>query len=433
LSIPTTGIRNNGKRDRQPLAIVFGGSVNGLSFVRSLARRGIPTLLLETERLIGTYTRHGKVHFLPDAGEEPQSWIDYLEHVGSKLSQPGVLFPTSDLHNVLIAEHEEVLSRSYRFVVPKVDTMEQIVNKRLQYETAAAAGIPIPPSLFPQSVSEVEELATQVSYPCILKPYKSHLGRKKMEEKVVLVDSPKQLVNDYAKVATSGVEFMIQEIVPGEDDALYGYLAFWDSQGVERAWLTKRKLRQSARFGDGSHQITVDAPEVAELSRSLLAAFGYRGFVGVEFKYDERDGGFKLMEINPRTVSGNQLAISAGVDFPWEAYQYLTSSERSWAAAGSFKTGVRYVNEEWDLIAYLRLRETGDLTLGSWVRSLLRSEARAIGSWKDPGPLLVTAGRVSRAAIRTAVRAAWPSRKPRHLGAEPGRMRTPAAETPAAQ
>jgi len=391
----------------RPLAVIFGGSVNGLSFVRSLARRGVPTLLLETERLIGTYTRYGKVHFLPDAGEDTQSWIDFLELVGSKLKQPGVLFPTSDLHNVLIAEHEEVLGRAYRFVVPMADTMERIVNKRLQYETASASGIPIPPSFFPQSVNEVEEVAAQVSYPCILKPYKSHVGRKKMVEKVALAESPEQLVNQYANVAAPGVEFMVQDIIPGGDDALFGYLAFWDSQGTERAWLTKQKLRQSARFGDGSYQITVAAPEVADLSRRLLAAFGYRGFVGVEFKYDQRDASFKLMEINPRTVSGNQLAISAGVDFPWLGYQYLAGSAISPAEWGPFKPGVRYVNEEWDLRAYLRLRENGNLTLAGWIRSLLQSEAKAIGSWKDPWPLLVTAGRVSRAAIRSVVRGGW--------------------------
>ncbi len=392
--------------DGQPLAVIIGGSVNGLSFVRSLAKRSVPTLLLETERLLGTYTRYGKVYFLPDAGEDPASWIDLLEFVGSSLPRPGVLFPTSDLHNVLIAEHEELLSNAYRFVVPKADTLERIVNKRRQYETALSAGIPIPRSFFPQSLSEVEQLAPELSYPCILKPYKAHVGRRKIAEKVALVESQGQLVSEYSKVTAPSVEFMIQEIVPGGDSALFGYLAFWDSQGAERAWLTKRKLRQSDPFGDGSHQITVEAPEVADMSRRLLAAFDYRGFVGVEFKYDERDDGFKLMEINPRTVSGNQLAISAGVDFPWLAYQYLVSPANGDARTRPFRPGVRYVNEEWDLRAYLRLRKSGDLRLGDWVRSVLKSEAKAIGSWKDPVPLLVTVWRISRAAVRRLVRGA---------------------------
>jgi predicted ATP-grasp superfamily ATP-dependent carboligase len=91
---------------------------------------------LETERLIGTYTRYGKLHLLLDAPEDPASWVGLLEFVGSRLPRPGVLFPTSDLHNVLIAEHAESLTHAFRFVVPQAHTLERIVNKRLQYETA---------------------------------------------------------------------------------------------------------------------------------------------------------------------------------------------------------------------------------------------------------------------------------------------------------
>ncbi len=123
----------------------------------------------------------------------------------------------------------------------------------------------------------------------------------------------------------------MQEWIPGPDTELYGYLAFWDADGREHSWMTKRKERQHPLgIGSGATQISVDAPEVAELSRRLLAAFGWRGLVGVEWKRDERDRGFRLVEINPRTVIGNQLAISAGVDLPWIAYCELSDA----AAAG---------------------------------------------------------------------------------------------------
>ena len=42
----------------KPPVVVFGASVNGLSFARSLGRRGIPVLLIDGARLIGTHTRY---------------------------------------------------------------------------------------------------------------------------------------------------------------------------------------------------------------------------------------------------------------------------------------------------------------------------------------------------------------------------------------
>jgi len=396
----------NGRR--QPIAVVMGASVNGLSFVRSLGRRGVPTLLLDSDRLIGTYTRYGKLALLPPPDERADAWIELLTSVGSLLGVPGVLFFTSDTHAVLVAEAQDVLRRYFRFLIPSAQTMERIVNKRIQYSVAQATGIPIPKSYFPESVEEVIGIASEVIYPCILKPYKAHLGRSKIVGKVALVQTPEQLVAEYRRLDATEVHFLVQEVVPGGDDTLYGYMAFWDADGCEHSWVTKRKLRQNSRFGDGSLQVTVEAPEVTDQSRRLLRAFGYTGFVGVEFKFDARDRTFRLMEINPRTVSGNQLPITAGVDFPWIGYRYLSSWSRP--VPRDFARGVKYLNEEWDLKGFFRLRKAGQLTTWEWLRSLRGVKALAIWAWDDPLPMVVVLWRLLLAGIRRLRWVAEPSR-----------------------
>jgi predicted ATP-grasp superfamily ATP-dependent carboligase len=344
--------------------------------------------VLDSERLLGTYTRYGKVVLLPEASQEPEQWFHFLECLGSRLASPGILFPTSDEHVVLLSSGAERLQQHFRFLIPDRATIERIVNKRSQYGIAEKVGIPTPRSYFPESAEDIRRLSEGLPYPCILKPYRSHLFTKKMAAKVFVVKSARELIEAYDRL--SAMDVMIQEIVPGGDDALFGYLAFWDAEGAERAWVTKRKLRQyPPHFGDGSLQITVDAPEVAELSRRLLRTFCYRGLVGVEFKRDARDGTYRLMEINPRTVSGNQLAITAGIDFPAIVYEYLSGCRLGTDRTAAFRSGVKYVNEEWDLKAYLALRKTGRMGLGRWLRSLRGIQARAIGAWDDPLPAVI--------------------------------------------
>jgi D-aspartate ligase len=379
----------------------MGASVNGLSFVRSLGRRGIPTLLLESDRLLGTYTRLGRTELLPAIDENREAWLELLSFVGSHLASPAVLFATSDSYCGFLADQQAALSRYYRFLTLDPQGLERILDKRVQYTLAAANGIPIPRTWFPASPEEAKRQAAELSYPAILKPYKAHVGRRKIaRKKVVVAESARVMAEEYERLAADGTEFMMQEIVPGGDTGLFGYLAFWDAEGRERAWLTKQKLRQSSAFGDGSLQTTVDAPEVADLSRRLLRALDYSGFVGVEFRLDPRDGAYRLMEINPRTVSGNQLAIAAGVDFPWLGYRYLTDPTVAGNPASSFRRGVVYVNEEWDFRAYLALRKSGELSFRDWFRSCLAAEARALWAWDDPGPLLAVLGRFARAALR---------------------------------
>ncbi len=378
----------------KPLAVILGGSCNGLSFARSLGRRGIPTLMLESERFLGTYTRYAKVVRLPPAEQFAEEWLRLLGHIGARLAVPGILFSTSDAHSLLVSRYAEALEGFFRFLVPDSETLERIIDKRSQYEAALAAGVPIPSVHFPASVEEVDRLGATLAYPCLLKPYDSHEARAKLGAKVVVASSRTDLRRSYERITGMGVRVMIQEIIPGEDSELFGYLAFWDGIEGERAWVTKRKLRQyPPGFGDGSLQETVEAPEVARLSRLLLRALDYRGFVGVEFKRDARDGGYRLMEINPRTVSGNQLAISAGVDFPWIGYRYLTGTPLERAVV---PRRVRYVNEEWDVQAFFALRRTGLMSLRSWLTSLRGVRAKAFAAWDDPVPLLVGLWRLRR-------------------------------------
>ncbi|MCI0488196.1 MAG: ATP-grasp domain-containing protein [Blastocatellia bacterium] len=372
----------------EPPAIILGSSVNALSFARSLGRRRIPTLLLDGERLLGSYTRYGEFLLLSRVEEDSAGWIDILELIASRLDTRAVLFSTTDAHCLLVSQHRDLLRQYFRFIIPDAETVERIVNKRFQYTIAQAAEIPIPKTYFPESLEEARHLSPNLTYPCILKPYISHTGRRELSNKKVrLVDSQTELISAFERLMASGQSFMIQEIIPGEDSALYGYLAFWNAEGEELAWLTTQKLRQNPpHYGDGSLQITVEAPEVARLSRRLLRTFNYSGFVGVEFKFDARDPTYRLMEINPRTFSYNQLAISAGIDFPWIGYRYLTDSMPEPLPAYSFKPGVKCVNEEWDIQAYFALRRSGALSLRQWLGSL-RGAKLAIGAWDDPLPL----------------------------------------------
>jgi predicted ATP-grasp superfamily ATP-dependent carboligase len=385
-----------------PTAWVFGASVNGLSFVRSLGRRGIPSVLFDADRLVGAGTRFSRFVLLPPVEKAPATWLEVLVGAARRMDTPPVALVTSDAAGVFFTHHASELAPHIRFVLPAPDALAAIVNKRLQYARAAEADVPIPETHFPESLEEVEDLAWRMSYPRILKPCQSHVGRALIDDRKVLVlESPEHLIREYAALGESGSAFMVQEIIPGGDNALYGYLAFWDAQQREVAWLTKRKLRQSPpRFGDGSLQMVVEDPGIADLSRRLLKAFRYRGFVGVEFKQDPRDGRFKLMEINPRTVSGNQMTISAGVDFPYIGYRALTGDPIPAGEVGRAEPGTKYINEEWDLKAFVALRKEGALSFGQWVQSIRGCKARALWAWDDPAPALDAAGRIVAAGIR---------------------------------
>ena len=50
--------------------------------------------MLDSDCLIGIYSRYSKVIQLPPADKHPECWITLLKFVASHLDAPGVLFPT---------------------------------------------------------------------------------------------------------------------------------------------------------------------------------------------------------------------------------------------------------------------------------------------------------------------------------------------------
>lgn len=389
----------SGQGDKAP-AWIFGSSINTLSFVRSLGRRGIPCVVLDKLPMIGAESRF--TDFVPVSLSDLSSakGIACLRDAARSSTSKPVIFATSDEHNEFLARHGHELEGHCRFLVPRPETIDAVLNKREQYTIAERIGVPLPLSLYPESVEDIASFKDRLRFPCIIKPCMAHVGRQLLGgKKVRVVETYDDLTEKWGLLGSHSSEFMIQEIIPGGDIDLFGYLAFWSHDSDEIAWVTKQKLRQNPPiYGDGALQKTVICEEARELSQRLLKELGYQGFVGVEFKKDPRDGRLKLMEINPRTVSGNQLAISSNIDFPYIAYNYLTDSDYRYS--GNFRPDVSFINEDWNFRAYIILRKTGEMRLIRYLSELVKSNSRAIWALDDLRPAWCTFRDLFRDMVR---------------------------------
>ena len=385
-----------------PLAVVTASSVHSLSFARSLGRRGVPVLLVDSDGQLAVRSRFARTLALPPAEESPREWIDALTAVGSCRPEPAVLVPTADVHCVLVSRHRDELASRYRFLLPEAPMVERLADKREQLRLAEEAGLLVPATHEVESAAEAREVAAAVRYPCVVKPRRSRTGPSFLGDgKLLVARYPEELVRGYDTFRQQGVPAVIQEVVPGGDDRLVGYLGLWDPAGREVAWLTKRKLRQfPPGYGNGSLQVSEDLPAVAELSRRLLRHARYCGLVNIEFKLDERCGEYCLIEVNPRGSAMNELAVRAGLDLPWLTYALLTGRDVGRPATPAW--GRRCVNEEWDVQAFWALRRSARMTLGGWLRSIAGADT-VIGAWDDPLPLLLGMARgLKRLAARRA-------------------------------
>jgi len=180
---------------------------------------------------------------------------------------------------------------------------------------------------------------------------------------------------------------MVQELISGGGETQFSYAALC-ADGRSIASVTARRTRQyPVEFGHSSSFVeTFNQPAIEEPARRLLAATGYTGLVEVEFKYDERDGRCKLLDINPRVWTWQALCGRAGVDFPYLLW-LLIHGGRVPELRG--RPGVRWVRMSTDLPAALREILRGRLSLRAYARSLKGPIEFASLADDDPMPGLL--------------------------------------------
>ena len=118
-----------------------------------------------------------------------------------------------------------------------------------------------------------------------------------------------------------GVSFIASEIIPGDGSNIYAYVGYRDDNGcILNEWTGKKLSQFPDDFGVFS-SASNSAPEVVlEQGRTLLNGLNLKGIAEPEFKYDQRDRKYKLMEINLRSMMWNRVGYLSGVNIHYSQY-----------------------------------------------------------------------------------------------------------------
>jgi predicted ATP-grasp superfamily ATP-dependent carboligase len=308
----------------RPAAVVVDvGWVNGLAAIRSLGRAGAPVLAVDHRPwALGLRSRYAVHVRTPDPGSDESGFVAALAELGDALGSPAPIFPTHDEGLNAVARGQRELGERFLYPFPPWAELERIQDKRTQLERAEAAGIDIPRTGHPRSAAEAVALADELGYPVLVKPSDPIEFKRRHRRQAFRCETRAELEEAYAQAEPH--EPMVQELIPGGDDALYTLGSYLDGSGRPLGVFSGRKLRQTPRLvGTCRVGEAVWVQEVVDAGLRLLAAFGFRGLSQVEFKRDPRDGRYKLMEINPRLFQWHGLAAACGVDLPRLAYHDL--------------------------------------------------------------------------------------------------------------
>lgn len=369
-------------------ALVIGGNYRGLCIARSLGRNGIPVwVTTPRHEKVASFSRY-TLRTLPWPNGSSEEQVAHLLGFAEKHHLDGwVLFPTEDESAALLSKFHRDLSRRFRVSTPDWNILRWAYDKRLTYHLAARESIEYPWTLY--LTKEADLKVADCPFPVILKPaIKSSVSRFTVD-KAWPAENRDLLLARYreAQRLVPPDLILVQEMIPGGGESQFSFTALC-SEGRPLARVTARRTRQyPIDFGHSSCFVeTFEVPEIEQPARRLLAAIRYTGIVEVEFKYDCRDGRYKLLDVNPRIWTWSSLCRRAGVDYPYLLWRMMVGEPVSEVTG---RAGIRWVRMSTDLPAAFHEILRGRLSMGAYLRSLQSPLAFALVAKDDPLPALV--------------------------------------------
>ena len=291
--------------------------------IRTLGKKGVAVTGGEVSRLaMGAFSKYCKRFVAyPSPTETPELFIDFLLNY-LRQHPHDVIFPLDDVPLFLCVQHKEALSKYVHVPAPNLETTLIALDKAETLKFAMENGIPCPRTYFIKDLQKLRFLSEIIPYPAVIKPRLSSGSRG-----IAYVRKKEDFISTYEQVHKNYPYPIVQEWIPVGGDA-FGVSVLFDQKTELKAVFVHKRLREyPVSGGPSTLRISVENYELQEMAVHLLKALKWYGVAMVEFKVDPRDSVPKLMEINPRFWGSVQLAIVAGVDFPFFLYQIATGQQ----------------------------------------------------------------------------------------------------------
>jgi D-aspartate ligase len=388
---------------RVPVAVVYRKGDAAVAIARSLGRLGVPVYLIAQEGVPRPdwWSRYWAGRFSWDFSRSEEEFVSFLLTAGAKIrgdhGEPAILLTLADWIAIFIERNSEALRKEFLFPQPERRVISALLNKWEMHLLAEEHNIPTPAATHPASLEEIDEFVARTDFPIVMKAAEKFAGNPPRTKVIRSHEQLMKVIGDRDPVRDSW-NVVLQEYVPGDVRNVWMCNGYFGDEPDRAVTFTGKKLRQVSAAGIASLAVCVPNEAVDAQTRRLMGGVGYRGCVGIGWRYDERDGRYKLLDVNARVSGVFRLFEGTNqMDVVRICYLDLTGQE---VPATELRAGRKWMREEDFRVAATSVCR-GQLTLAGWLRSI-----RGVREWHwlsldDPLPSL--------ARLRDALRRSRPS------------------------
>jgi predicted ATP-grasp superfamily ATP-dependent carboligase len=370
-------------------ALVLGSGLTALATIRCLGVSGIPSYCISDRCDFEAASRWHR-RLPPKFGtiSDSSQLSGFLERLPF---EKAVLIPCSDPWTLAAACLQDPLKDRFLISQSDLEVQRSFVDKGRFQSLLQRHSIPHPRTYSLENEESLNKLlerlpAAEVPH-YFLKPRESMIFSRHFKKKGFSLANPQDAIKKFRIAREAGFEMLLQEYVLGPPSNHYYVEGLIDRNGKVRSVFARRRLRMyPLNFGNSSMfmSIPVEAIEPAvEIIKTLLAESRYRGIYSAEFKRDELDGIYKLLEINARCWWYVEFLQRCGVNIPEMAYRDALGLEVKEVL--EYNVGARAAETFLDICAFIKENLAGRLSLWEWLKSWKGAQFTVL-CWRDPLP-----------------------------------------------
>lgn len=358
-----------------------------LGIARTLGRLGVP--VAANDELDGTAASRSRYRSESIVWRRwPTTSDDIVERLvawGRAQDEPALLMPVDDAATVVVEEHAGALAQCFRFARQPEGLVRKLSSKWTMAELALEHGVATARVAKVGDLADLDDLLADFGLPVVIKRIEGWTPDSRSVPSVSVARSREEAREI---VSQQPENFMLQEYIPGASETSWMFNGYFDAGSRCLFGATGYKIRQYPLSGGFTTlgQLRAHDQIHSEIVR-FLGAVGYRGIVDLGLRFDERDGSYKLLDVNPRVGSTFRLFVdSAGNDVVRVCYADLVDGSSEIRTAPVVDR--RWSAELHDLRAGVGLVRARKLGVFPLARSTISVNERAWWAKDDPKPFL---------------------------------------------
>jgi D-aspartate ligase len=381
----------------RPKVLALGSGITLLGVMRALSEIGVDVMALPDADPAARRSRWYRPAPRSFIGVNADTIAERLENLPS----PTVLVPCSDFWARTVAALPVEVRARYPSSSAPLSALDLLVDKGRFGAALDRLRLPHPTTRKLKSIHDLELVSDAVLETSFLKPVQSQQFFARFGVKAFMISDRSDAQARLQQCAAAGLEMVLQEYIPGPPTNHYFIDGFVDRAGIVKALFARQRLRMSPPdFGNSTMMVSVslgDAAGAIATLKSLLADIEYRGIFSAEFKRDERDGTFNLIEVNARPWWYVEFAARCGVNVCDLAVRDALGENVPMIS--TYAIGRRCVFPYYDLQAVRAEMSAGRLGIFGWARSWL-GPYQPVFRWSDPLPAMGEVAKLIGARVR---------------------------------